>query len=99
MDPEEVAYQTDTMKTPSLSENRLRLDSLVDAVHDTNETVVITRNRVPEAVLLSPDEVDSWRETVAIGWDREFMGELREGLAALKAGRARLYTVDQLFED
>ena len=85
------------MKTLSLSEAKMKLSSLVDAVEGTDEEVVITRNGRPAAVLVSPDEFESWKETTAIRGDAELMAEVRKGLATLKAGKARLYTLDELF--
>ncbi|MEA3275251.1 MAG: type II toxin-antitoxin system Phd/YefM family antitoxin [Pseudomonadota bacterium] len=87
------------MKTLSLSEAKMKLSALVDGVSTTDEEVVITKNGVPAAVLVSPDEFESWRETMAIRFDKESMDEIREGLAALKEGRASLYTLEELFED
>jgi prevent-host-death family protein len=87
------------MKTLSLSEAKMKLSALVDDVKATDEMVVITKNGAPAAVLVSPDEFESWRETMEIQFDRESMDEIRAGLAALKAGRASLYTLSDLFED
>jgi antitoxin YefM len=87
------------MKTLSLSEAKMKLSALVDDVNATDEEVIITKNGIPAAVLVSPDEFESWRETMAIRFDKESMDEIREGLAALKEGRASLYTLEELFED
>jgi PHD/YefM family antitoxin component YafN of YafNO toxin-antitoxin module len=54
---------------------------------------------VPAAVLISPDEFESWRETVAIRFDHESMEEIRAGLAALEKGKSSLYTLEELFKD
>jgi antitoxin YefM len=87
------------MKTLSLSEAKMKLSALIDEIGATDEEVVITKNGLRAAVLVSPDEYDSWRETMAIRFDRDSMEEIREGLAALKEGRASLYTLEELFED
>ncbi len=87
------------MKTLSLSEVKTTLSAVVDEVHRTDQEVVITRNGVPVAVLVSPDEFEGWRETVAIRFDEESLSEIREGLAAVEGGRAAVYTLDELFED
>jgi antitoxin YefM len=87
------------MKRVSLSEAKMKLSALVDEVSRTDEEVVITKNGVPAAVLVSPDEFDSWRETIAIRFDTDRMQEIREGLRALKEGRASIYTLEELFED
>ena len=61
------------MKTLSLSEAKMKLSSLVAAVNTTDEEVVITKNGSPAAVLVSPDEFESWKETIAIRSDLPFM--------------------------
>ena len=86
-----------TMKTLSLSEAKAKLSGLVEAVERRDEEVVITRNGRPAAVLVSPDEFDSWKETLAIRADRDLTREIKAGLAALRARKARLYTLDELF--
>jgi antitoxin YefM len=84
------------MKTLSLSEAKMKLSRLVDTVNATDEEVVITKNGSPAAVLVSPDEFESWKETVAIHSDVLFMEEIRKGISALKKGKAKLYTLEEL---
>jgi antitoxin YefM len=86
------------MKTLPLSEAKSTLSSLIDAVENTDEEVVITRNGRPAAVLVSPDEFDSWKETVAVCSDAALIAEIRRGLRALKSGKSRLYTLAELFD-
>ncbi|MGH9339784.1 MAG: type II toxin-antitoxin system Phd/YefM family antitoxin [Acidobacteriota bacterium] len=86
------------MKTLPLSEAKARLSQLIDEVVSRDETVIITRNGKPVAVLVSPDEFESWKETAHIRSDREFIEEIRSGLRALKRTR-KLYTLEELFED
>ena len=84
------------MKTLSLTEAKSKLDTLVDRVRARDEVVVITRKGRPAAVLLSAAQFESWKETIAIREDASFMKEIRSGLAALNAGRAKLYTLEEL---
>jgi len=86
------------MKTLSLSEAKAKLSGLVEEVERRDEEVVITRNGRPAAVLVSPEEYESWKETRAIRADRDLMREIRAGLAALKARKARLYTLEELLK-
>lgn len=87
------------MKALSLSEAKMKLSALVDAVSATDEEVVITKNGAPVAVLVSPDEFESWRETVAIRFDKESMDEITSGLEKLRDGGAALYTLEELFDE
>jgi prevent-host-death family protein len=86
------------MKTLSLSEAKAKLSGLVEEVERRDEEVMITRNGRPAAVLVSPDEYESWKETEAIRGDPRLMREIRAGLRAHKRGKARGYTLDELFE-
>lgn len=85
------------MKTLPLSEAKAKLSGLVEKVHSTDEEIVITRNGRPAAVLVSPDEFESWQETLAVRADAALMKEIKAGAAALKAKKAKLYTLDELF--
>jgi prevent-host-death family protein len=86
------------MKTLSLSEAKMKLSSLIDTVRSTDEEVLITKNGAPAAVLLSPDEFESLKETIAVRSDAALMREIKEGLRDLKRKKARLYTLEELFD-
>lgn len=87
------------MKTLPLSEAKTNLSALIDDVERRDEEIVITKNGRPTAVLVSADEYDSWKETQAIRGDAGLMRDIRAGVAALKSRHARLYTLDELFDD
>jgi len=83
------------MKTLSLSEAKMKLSELVEKVFSTDEEVIITKNGRPSAVLVSPDEFESWKETLEIKRDSELMDEIKKGLASLKR-KSKLYTLEEL---
>jgi antitoxin YefM len=85
------------MKTLSLSEAKMKLSNLVDVVKTTDEEIVITKNGSPSAVLISPDEFESLKETIAVRSNAALMEEIRKGLKNLKNKRASLYTLEELF--
>jgi len=76
----------------------MKLSALIDSLRVTDEEVIITKNGRPAAVLVSPDEFESWRETLIVRSDNELMEEIKTGLNALKNKKASLYTLDELFE-
>lgn len=84
------------MKTLSLSEVKMKLSGLVEAVRNTDEEIVITKNGSPAAVLISPDEYESWKETIGVRSDASLMSEIRKGLKELREKKARLYTLEEL---
>lgn len=83
------------MKTLSLSEVKMKLSKLVENVHSTDEEIVITKNGRPAAVLVSPDEYESWKETADIKSDADLMKEIKNGILALKT-KSKLYTLEEL---
>ncbi len=86
------------MKTLSVSEAKMKLSSLVESVKATDEEIVITKNGRPVAVLVSPDEFESWQETITIRSDSDLMEEIKKGIIALKKNKAALYTLEELFQ-
>jgi len=89
--------EVNTVKTLSLSEAKMKLSKLVDTIAATDEEVIITKNGRPAAVLVSPEEFDSLHETIAVKADRDLMGEIKKGLAAMKK-KTKLYSLEELFE-
>jgi prevent-host-death family protein len=85
------------MKTLSLSEAKMKLSALVDSVSTTDEEITITKNGRPVAILVSPDEFESWKETGTILSDKDLMSEIRKGLKALKGKSVNIYTLEELF--
>ncbi len=84
------------MKTLSLSEAKMKFSALVDIVNTSNEEVIVTKNGRPAAVIISPDEYESIKETSRIISDTDLMAEIRQGLNALKSKRAKVYTLEEL---
>ena len=56
---------------------------------------MITKNGSPAAVLISPDEFESWKETISIRSYSSLMGEIQKGLKELKEKKSRLYSLDE----
>ncbi len=85
------------MRTLPLSEAKTKLGRIIESLCLTDEEVMITKNGRSAAILISPNEFESWRETVAILSDRDLMAEIRKGLSDLEKN-SRLYSVEELFE-
>jgi prevent-host-death family protein len=71
----------------TVTDAKARLSELVYAVATTHDRVEITRNGEPAAVLISYDEFDSMRETIALLSDPGARADIRESEADIKAGR------------
>jgi prevent-host-death family protein len=73
-------------ETLPLSYVKAHLSELADRVEGEHERVVVTRKGRPAAVLLSPDDLESLEETLAVLSDPELMAQIRAGKAATEAG-------------
>lgn len=74
------------MTTTSLATVKAHLSAYVDSVWTTHERVVITRNGEPAAVLISPDDLASLEETIAVLSDPEAMREINAGRSDIERG-------------
>jgi antitoxin YefM len=74
-------------RTVPFSLARSELTKLLDEVIERHQHIVITRNGMPAAVMISPDDYEALQETVEVLQDAELMDSLRKSEADLKAGR------------
>jgi antitoxin YefM len=86
------------MRTLSVSEAKMKLSSLVDAVYSMDEEIMITKNGSTVAYLISPDEYEGWKETLAIKSDAEFLKEIKTGLLKINKRKTKHYTLETLFK-
>ncbi len=75
------------MKTIPFSEARKDLSKIVDEVSTDHEHILITKQGLPKAIVMSADEFESWQETLEIASDPKAMAAIREGLRDIRAGR------------
>ena len=74
------------MTTDSLRNVKDRFSEFVDRVERQHERVVVTRNGRPAAVMISPEDLDSLEETLALLGDNDAVRELAEAEAAVAEG-------------
>lgn len=84
-------------KTVPVRELRANLSSLLDAVSDRRDHVLVTRNGVPAAALVPIDEYESLEETAEILSDPAALAALEEGLAEIE--RRETMTLAELREE
>lgn len=89
------------MSSESLRTVRDRFSEFIERVQTHHERVVVTRNGTPAAVLISPDDLESLEETLAVLGDSQAVTELVQahrayldgdvvrGVEAVKALRPR----------
>ena len=66
---------------------RGRLKELIEGIRERGDTVAITRNGIPEAVMLSYEHFDALIETMDILGDRDLMAQIERSKEDFKAGR------------
>jgi antitoxin YefM len=83
------------MKTLPLSEAKDRLSRIIGDVADRDERVMITRNGRPAAIVVSPEEFESWQATIDILSDPVLMAQFGRSRKSMR--RAKTYTIEELF--
>ena len=78
-----------------ITQAKAKLLDMVRQIHDTNDTIAITKNGVPKAVLLSMEKFEGILETIDILADPETMRQLRGSAKDIKEGR--LIDIDEAF--
>jgi antitoxin YefM len=73
-------------ETLPFSEVKAHLSEVADRVEREHDRIVVTRNGRPSFVLLSPDDLESLEETVAILQDDELLESLRTSRRQAAAG-------------
>ena len=74
------------ISSESLRTVRDRFSEFVERVQKHHERVIITRNGTPAAVLMSPDDLESLEETLAVLEDSVAVAELVEAHRAYLEG-------------
>jgi len=82
------------MTTLSLSEIKARLSELVDQVEREHDRIVLTRNGVPAAVLMSSEDLEALEDTLELLSDPAARAEIEAARAEVDAGEVT--TADEL---
>ncbi|HEV3227855.1 MAG TPA: type II toxin-antitoxin system Phd/YefM family antitoxin [Solirubrobacteraceae bacterium] len=75
-------------ETLPLATVKARFSEIVDRVERQQDRVIVTRNGQPAAVLLSPDDLESLEETLAIMSDRSLLAQIRVSERAAERGES-----------
>jgi prevent-host-death family protein len=79
----------------TITQAKAKLLDIVRQLSDKNDTIAITKNGVPEAVMLSMRKFEGFLETIDILADHEMIKQLKESAKDIKAGR--LIDLDEAF--
>jgi len=84
-------------ETLPLASVKARFSELVDRVARQHDRVIVTRNGKPAVVLISPDDLESLEETLAVMSDPELMEDIRKGEEAI--ARGDVHTLEEIQAD
>ena len=70
-----------------ITQAKSKLLDMVRSIHDKDDTYAITKNGVPEAVMISMKKFEGLLETIEILADQEAMIQLRDSMEDVKQGR------------
>ncbi|MBI2345601.1 MAG: type II toxin-antitoxin system Phd/YefM family antitoxin [Deltaproteobacteria bacterium] len=85
-------------KTLSLSEAKMKFNSLVEAVDGRDDEFIITKNGHPVAALVPAAVYEGWRETREILAHPGFRKEIHKGIARLRR-KGRRFTFEEVFDE
>lgn len=72
----------------SLSEIKARLSEVVDLVARQHDRVVLTRNGVPAAVIMSPDDLQALEDTLELLTNPTARAEIEAARQEIEAGKS-----------
>lgn len=78
-----------------ITQAKAKLLDMIRQLHDTNDTIAITKNGIPEAVLLSMKKFDGLLETIDVLADPAMMAQLQASSQDVQAGN--LIDLDEAF--
>lgn len=84
------------MRTLPLSEAKTKLSALLKRLGRDGQDICITKSGRAAAILVSPHEYESLKETAEILSDPSLMADIRKGMKSLAAGKSKSYTVEEL---
>ena len=70
-----------------ITQAKSKLLDMVRSIHDRDDSFAITKNGVPEAIMISMKKFEGLLETIEILADQEAMIQLRGAIADVKHGR------------
>ena len=70
-----------------ITQAKSKLLDMVRSIHDKDDSFAITKNGVPEAVMISMSKFEGLLETIEILADQAAMTQLRDSMLDVKHGR------------
>lgn len=84
-------------KTLSATEARNNFFELLESLKTLSSYITITHRGKPIAIMMNPDEFESWQETVELSCDPILVKNIKESVRDLEKGR--YLTLDEVFPE
>lgn len=84
-------------KTLTATEARNNFFELLESLKTLSSYITVTHRGKPIAVMMNPDEFESWQETVELSCDPVLVKNIKESARDLKKGR--YLTLDEVFPE
>jgi antitoxin YefM len=66
---------------------KAKLLDMMRNIDDTDDTIAITKNGIPKAVVMSMEQYEAMRETMTILADKDMMNQIRASIKEMQEGK------------
>jgi len=66
---------------------KAKLLDMMRNIDDTDDTIAITKNGIPKAVVMSMEQYEAMRETMTILADKDVMKQIRASIKEMQEGK------------
>ena len=70
-----------------ITKAKTMLLDVIRTINDSEDTIAITKNGIPKAVIMSMEHYETMRETIAILGDKEMMEQIRRSRNEIRENR------------
>jgi len=80
----------------AVTKAKTRLLDIIRDIDDRDDTIAITKNGIPKAVIMSMEQYEAMRETMAIMADEDMMKQIRASIKEMQGKKPLLDLEDIL---
>ena len=72
----------------AVTKAKAKLLDMIRDIDNRDNTIAITKNGVPKAVMMSMEQYEAMRETMAIMADKDMMKQMRASIKEMQGGKS-----------
>ena len=72
----------------AVTKAKTRLLDMIRDIDDRDDTIAITKNGIPKAVIMSMEQYEAMRETMAIMADKDMMKQIRDSIKEMQGKKS-----------